>query len=90
MSFDYSKLKGRIVEKFGNQIMFAKAMGCSERTLSLKLNNKVPWKQSEMYKAISLLDIADKEVQEYFFTIKVPDIFCKKRKSFLMKQESIC
>lgn len=74
MSFDYSKLKGKIIEKFGNQIMFAKAMGCSERTLSLKLNNKVPWKQTEMRKAILLLGIADREVQDYFFTEKVQNL----------------
>lgn len=41
MSFDYSKLRGRIVEKFGTQVNFAKAIKLSERTLSLKLNGKI-------------------------------------------------
>ena len=39
MMFNYDKLKGRIVEKFGTQMAFSKALGVSERTLSLKLNN---------------------------------------------------
>ena len=38
MAFDYSKLKGKIVEKFQTQQAFAKAMELSERSLSLKLN----------------------------------------------------
>ena len=55
MAFNYNKLKGRIVEMFGNQIEFAKAMEWSERTLSLKLNGKVSWKQSDILKAVKLL-----------------------------------
>ena len=38
MAFDYSKLRGKIVEKFGTQTEFSKAMNLSERTMSLKLN----------------------------------------------------
>ena len=45
MSFDYRKLLGRIVEKMGSQSNFSKAMGLSERSMSLKLNSKVPFKQ---------------------------------------------
>ena len=40
MCYDYSKLAGRIVEKFGTQYNFAIAMGLSERTISLKMNGK--------------------------------------------------
>lgn len=40
MAFNYDKLKGKIVEKYGTQRMFAKALQVSEKTLSLKLNNK--------------------------------------------------
>ena len=36
MSFNYSKLRGRIIEKFGTQGCFARKLGVSERTLSLK------------------------------------------------------
>lgn len=38
MSYDYSKLRGKIVEVFGKNEPFATAMDMSERTLSLKLN----------------------------------------------------
>ena len=49
MAFDYSRLRGRIVEKYKNQIEFARRMQWSERTLSLKLNGKVAWKQPEIF-----------------------------------------
>lgn len=55
MAYDYSKLLGRITEKFGTQARFSGAMGMSERSLSLKLNSKVPFKQPEISKACSLL-----------------------------------
>ena len=71
MSFDYSKLNGRIIEKCGTQANFAKKMGVSERTISLKLNNKTSWKQHEIQKATQVLDFSEDEIQHYFFTIKV-------------------
>ena len=45
MAYNYSKLLGKITEKFGTQASFAKSMNISERSLSLKLTNKVPFKQ---------------------------------------------
>lgn len=69
--YDYSKLLGRIVEKFGTQAKFAEAMGISERSLSLKLNGKVGWKQPEIAKACSLLELEDFDIPVYFFTLKV-------------------
>ncbi len=71
MSYNYSKLNGRIIEKFGTKASFAKAMQLSERSISLKLNNKVPWKQPEMQKAAKILDFPESEIQEYFFTLEV-------------------
>ena len=41
MAFDYSKLRGKIIELFGTQACFAAAMGWSERTLSLKMNGVI-------------------------------------------------
>lgn len=70
MAYDYSKLNGRIVEKCGTQAVFADRMGLSERTVSLKLNNKVAWKQPEMQKAAVILEFPETEIQTYFFTIK--------------------
>lgn len=71
MAYDYAKLNGRIVEKCGTQAVFAERMGLSERTVSLKLNNKVAWKQPEMQKAAEILEFPETEIQAYFFTMKV-------------------
>lgn len=71
MAFDYSRLRGRIIEKFGTQMSFAEAMDISERTLSLKLSGKRMWKQSEICLAINLLGLSEDDIKEYFFTLKV-------------------
>lgn len=73
MAYDYSKLNGRIIEICGTQAVFAEKMGLSERTVSLKLNNKVAWKQPEMQKAAGVLEFPEAEIQTYFFTMKVQD-----------------
>lgn len=71
MCYDYSKLAGRIVEKFGTQYNFAIAMGLSERTISLKMNGKVSWKDTEITKACKLLDLETNFIHLYFFKEKV-------------------
>lgn len=71
MKFDYSKLRGRIVEKFGTQIDFSKAVRMSERTLSLKLNGKRFFTQDEIALVTDILDIPENEIPLYFFTPKV-------------------
>lgn len=69
--FDYSKLIGKMIEIFGTQYEFAKAFGASERTISLKLNNKVSWRDQDIIKASEILGIENKSIPEYFFTPKV-------------------
>lgn len=69
MPYNYAKLLGRIVEKVGTQSNFAERMGLSERSISLKLNGKVGWKQSEISKACEVLEIQDADIPAYFFTI---------------------
>lgn len=71
MAYDYSKLLGKITEVYRTQERFAAAIGMSVRTLSLKLNNKVPFKQPEISLALNLLGISKSEVSSYFFTPKV-------------------
>lgn len=68
MTKDFSKLSGKIVEKYGTQYNFAVALGLSERSLSLKLNNKVGWRDEEMERAIDLLDLDLNDIPAYFFT----------------------
>lgn len=71
MCFDYSALNGKIIEKYGSRYAFAYTIGLSERSLSLKLNNKVGWKQLEIAKACEMLDISSEDIPIYFFNYKV-------------------
>ena len=64
--FDYSKLRGRIVEKYGTQQAFALDMGISDVTMSCKLNGHTYFKQNEIAKAAKLLDVSAEEVSSYF------------------------
>ncbi|HEU6675000.1 TPA: DUF739 family protein [Streptococcus pneumoniae] len=71
MTKDFSKLSGKIVEKYGTQYNFSIALGLSERSLSLKLNNKVGWRDEEMERAIELLDLDLNDIPAYFFANSV-------------------
>ena len=71
MSYNYSKLKGKIVEMFENQKSFAKEMNLSEHSVSMKMRGKVPWNQKDIAKACKLLNIPDEKITVYFFTPKV-------------------
>ena len=70
MVYDYSKLEGRIVEKFRTRESFAKALGVTNKSISEKLNNKTIWKQPEISKAMELLSIPGDELESYFFKKK--------------------
>lgn len=76
MSFDYSKLRGRIVEKFGSIKAFAKAYGLSAVTMSNKLNGKVVISPDDIVKmsAPEFLDIQPCEYHLYFFKVKVHEV----------------
>ena len=71
MQHDYSKLKGRIVEKNGTFGNFGYAMGWSPVTRTKKLAGKVDWTQADIEKAITILDIDRTSIPEYFFTLAV-------------------
>lgn len=77
--FDYSKLDGKITECFGTRKNFAKAMRgegikMSDHTLSVKMNNIVSWKQTEIDAACNLLGISLDDVAVYFFAKKVQSV----------------
>lgn len=74
MKFNYSKVKGKIKEKFGTQANFAVAMGVSAVTISDKLNNKCSWTQKEIDHACVLLQINPAEIPIYFFTVEVKEL----------------
>lgn len=69
MSYKYDKLLGKIVEVFGTQEKFAKALGMSPQTLSCKMNNKCDWRRDEIAKACELLSVNLSDVCDYFFTL---------------------
>lgn len=73
MEFDFSKLQGRIVEKYGTRGAFAADLGFTESALSNRLNNKVPFDPEEIYRIClpEHLDIVPKEIHLYFFKPKV-------------------
>ena len=69
--FDYSRLDGRIRERFKTQGNFAKAVGMSRTSLNLKLRNHVDFTGPQILRTCDVLDIPRKEISAYFFTEKV-------------------
>jgi hypothetical protein len=65
--YEYRKLIGRIVEKFGTRKRFAEAVGISENSMSLKLNGKTGFSREDMIKWGELLEIDVSEFGDYFF-----------------------
>ena len=71
ITFDYSKLAGRIKEKYGSQKAFSDALGVSEASLSNKMTGTYYFSQAEIEKSIRLLDLEPGSVSDYFFTQRV-------------------
>lgn len=70
VQFDYSKLLGRIKEKFGTQEKLAEKSQMSLVSLNKKLNNVVDFTQSDIYCLSELLEIEELEIGKYFFNQK--------------------
>lgn len=68
---DYSKLRGRIRERFGTEQAFAEAMEKTISQISLLLNGKAVWRQVDIKKSCDILGIAESDIGQYFFTEKV-------------------
>ena len=71
MTFEYGRLKGRIVEKFGSQKAFAQKIGCAEATITKKLNNFVNFDTEEIVLWCDSLDIDYADIPSYFFVLCV-------------------
>ena len=71
MEFDYSKLKGLIVEKYGTQSKFAEALGVAPLTVSRKLNGETGFDRDDILIWSKLLDIKIEDISDYFFVQKV-------------------
>lgn len=65
--YDYSKLRGRIVEKYGTITAFAGVLGISKTTASLKLKNEIGFSRDDIVEWSELLDIPEEEYTLYFF-----------------------
>lgn len=80
IKFDYSKLKGKIIELYGTQGNFSEKLKLSDTAVSNKLNNKVPFTQPEIYEILTLLGFDPKDddfsinLKQYFFTPKVENV----------------
>ena len=73
-NFDYSKLRGRIVEKFGNMNAFANEVGISQIALSRKLNNKTSITREDMINWSKVLDISIDEYGAFYFAEKLNEV----------------
>lgn len=74
IEYDYSKLKGRIVEKYGSCGSFSKDLGVSRVILSKKMNNKTRFTSDDISTITELLEIPIEEIGIYFFTQKVKQV----------------
>lgn len=67
MAYEYKKLKGRITELFGTRQKFAEKLCLSSTSLSLKLNGKTSFSQSDITMWSEILGITPDEYGSYFF-----------------------
>jgi len=66
-SYNRSKLKGRIIEKFGSQRAFAKAVNKNPAYISLYMNGKVFLEERTIDEWAEKLNIPGSEIYAYFF-----------------------
>ena len=69
--FDYSKLDGRITEKFKTRTAFAKAIGRSNSYMVKFFHNETHLEQWEIIKWAEALEISTEDIESYFFMPKV-------------------
>ena len=67
----YPKLRGKIIEVYGSQNAFAKAIGKSEQTVIAKFKGKSAFSQADIIAWSNALDITKDEVGTYFFSEKL-------------------
>lgn len=70
-TFNYNKLRGRIIEKYGSQKAFSEALHISQAALTSRLSGATYFTQSEISKANELLGIDSADISDYFFVLKV-------------------
>lgn len=70
MKFDYRKLRGRIIEKFGSIRNFANFLDLQEQLVGKKLLNQVKISQPDIITWSEALDIDQNDIGVYFFTLQ--------------------
>lgn len=73
MEFDYGDLRQRIREKLQLECVFAKRLGMSKTSLSLRLNNQLHFSQRDIAIALQVLSIPEEEAGRYFLRRKKND-----------------
>ncbi len=68
MTFAYNKLRGKIVEVFGSQTTFSKAIHLSEQSITAKLAGRSRFSQSDIITWCDALGIDQNDIGLYFFT----------------------
>lgn len=68
MTFAYNKLKGKIVEVFGSQALFSKAINLSEQSITAKLSGRTKFSQDDIIEWCDALGIDQNDIGLYFFT----------------------
>lgn len=65
--YEYRKLRGRIVEKFGSASKFSAKLGSSKAVVSNHLTGKSGFSQHDIVAWAKLLDIDKQDFGAYFF-----------------------
>lgn len=68
---DYSKLRGRIVEKYGTLKAFFSKLSISSVQASNKITGKAGFSQKDIIEWCVLLDIGMEDIGSYFYATKV-------------------
>ena len=68
--FNYEMLKQLINEVFGSIGVFGKELGLSKQRINSRLNGITEFSQSEIDKAVEVLNINPIEIPSYFFEVK--------------------
>lgn len=68
MAKTYNKIRGKIVEVYGSQKGFAKAIGLSEQSVTAKLNGRTDMSQDDILKWADALKLEVSDIGNYFFT----------------------
>jgi hypothetical protein len=67
VQYDYSRLLGRVIEKYGSRADFAVALGVTPQTVCNKFTGRTPFTQFDITRWADTLGIQPNEYYDYFF-----------------------